>query len=150
MQLHTIVKSTTKPKRRLGQGHGSGRVKTAGRGTKGQKARGHVPLRFEGGALPLIKRLPFLRGKQKNKSFKLKPVTLNVSDLNNLPVNSVVDVAALVKHNLVLEKETKAGVKILGDGELTKALTVKVLVTKGALEKINKAGGRVENGISSE
>jgi large subunit ribosomal protein L15 len=70
MNLNNLAKITTKPKRRLGQGHGSGRVKTSGRGTKGQNARSNRSLSFEGGALPLIKRLPFRRGKGKNKVFK--------------------------------------------------------------------------------
>jgi large subunit ribosomal protein L15 len=58
MNINSLVKTTKKSKKRLGQGHGSGRVKTSGRGTKGQNARNKVPLYFEGGALPLIKRLP--------------------------------------------------------------------------------------------
>ena len=150
MELHNLIKSTTKAKRRLGQGHGSGRVKTAGRGTKGQKARGHIPLRFEGGALPLIKRLPFLRGKQKNKSFKLRPAVINLSELRNLPSNTVVDVAVLIKHNIVDLRETKAGVKILGDGDITVPLVVQVMVSKSAQEKIEKAGGRIESGSVSK
>lgn len=150
MELHNLTKSTTKSKRRLGQGHGSGRVKTSGRGTKGQKARGDIPLRFEGGALPLIKRLPFLRGKQKNKSFKLRPAVINLTDLQKLPANTTVDVAFLVKHNLVDMRETKAGVKILGDGEITVPLVIQVMVSQSAQEKIEKAGGRIENGSVSK
>ena len=69
MKLENLTKVTDRKKKRLGQGHGSGRGKTGGRGTKGQKARGKVSLTFEGGALPLIKRLPFHRGKGKNKVF---------------------------------------------------------------------------------
>lgn len=144
MQLHTLTKSTEKAKRRLGQGHGSGRVKTAGRGTKGQKARGDIPLRFEGGALPLIKRLPFLRGKQKNKSFRPQPAIVNISDLNKLPSKTVVDAASLVKFNLLSESEVKNGIKILGEGDLQTALTVKLPVSKSAKAKIEKAGGSVE------
>jgi len=70
MKLSTLSKTIKRTKRRLGQGHGSGRGKTAGRGTKGQNAKGDRSLSFEGGALTIIKRLPFLRGKGKNKSFK--------------------------------------------------------------------------------
>jgi large subunit ribosomal protein L15 len=145
MQLHALSKTTEKAKRRLGQGHGSGRVKTGGRGTKGQKARNHVPLRFEGGALPLIKRLPFLRGKQKNKSFRAKAVVLNVSDLNAFPAKSVIGVETLVKQNLLDAQEAKKGVKILGEGALTVALTVRVAVSATARKKIEQAGGTVEN-----
>lgn len=142
MNLTQLEKSTTKKKRRVGQGHGSGRGKTAGRGMKGQKARGNIPLDFEGGALPLTKRLPFLRGKGRNKSFHPKPFAINVSALNAFSKDSVVDLESLVKHQLVTLDSTKgAGVKILGDGELHVALTVKVPVSKGAAEKIKQAGG---------
>lgn len=140
-----LIKITTKKKRRLGQGHGSGRVKTSGRGTKGQKARGKIPLSFEGGALRLIKRLPFRRGKGRNKSFKRQPIIVNVKTLNLLAKATVVDLETLIKHNILDAKEAKEfGVKILGDGELTVALTVKVPVSKGAAQKIEHAGGRVE------
>ncbi len=144
MNLGNLEKITTKKKRRVGLGHGSGRGKTAGRGTKGQKARGDVPLDFEGGALPLIKRLPFLRGKGKNKSINKDPYVINVGLLNSLPKNSTVDIESLAKLKLVnLEDATKNGVKILGDGELTVALTVKLPASKSATEKIQKAGGSV-------
>lgn len=144
MNLSSLTKVTTRKKRRLGQGHGSGRVKTAGRGTKGQKARGKIPLAFEGGAISLIKRLPFRRGKGKNKVFQKKPIILNVKALNLLPKGSTVDIQALVKHGLIEEQEAKTyGVKILGDGELRIPLTVKLPVSKGAEEKIKKAKGTV-------
>jgi large subunit ribosomal protein L15 len=145
MNLDNLEKITTKKKRRLGLGHGSGRGKTSGRGTKGQKARGNVPLDFEGGALPLIKRLPFLRGKGKHKVFKKRPVVLNVGLLNSLPKNSVVDLQALSKLKFVdTVSSLKNGVKILGDGELQVALTVKVPVSEKARTKIEKAGGKIE------
>jgi large subunit ribosomal protein L15 len=144
MNISSLIKITEKSKKRLGQGHGSGRVKTAGRGTKGQKARGKIPLRFEGGALPLVKRMPFRRGNERNKSFKTKPVIINVDALNTLPKNTVVDVATLVKHNIIKTDEaTKNGVKVLGNGDLTVALTVKLAASKGAVAKIEKAGGSV-------
>ena len=145
MNLTNLVKSTTKKKRRVGLGHGSGRGKTAGRGMKGQKARSSVPLDFEGGALPLIKRLPFLRGKDRNKSLKGNFLVVNVGDLNTLPKNSVIDVDFLVKQGMVKAVLAKKnGVKVLGQGELSVALTVKLPVSKTAMEKINKAGGRIE------
>lgn len=143
--LNNLKKIKSKTKRRLGQGHGSGRSKTAGRGTKGQKARNKVPLYFEGGALPLIKRLPFHRGKGKNKVFKKKPIGINVKVLNLLKKDSVVDVKALIDKKIVNKEEALIyGVKILGDGELTVSLVVKLPVTKGAEKKIVKAGGKVE------
>ncbi|MBI1919161.1 50S ribosomal protein L15 [Candidatus Microgenomates bacterium] len=145
MKLSELPKITTRKKRRVGRGHGSGRVKTAGRGTKGQKARGKIPLAFEGGALPLVKRLPFRRGRGRNKSFKKKPIIINVKALNLLPANSIVDVACLIKHRIIEEEEGKEfGVKILGDGQLQVLLTVKLPVSKGARKKIEKAGGKVE------
>lgn len=144
MQLHSLQQTVSKKKRRAGQGHGSGRVKTGGRGTKGQKARNKVSLSFEGGALPLIKRLPFHRGKGRNKSFSKKPVILNVKALNLLPKNTEVTIESLAKHKLVDVKEAKEfGVKILGSGELSIPLTVHVTVSKGAKTKIEKAGGKL-------
>jgi len=145
MNLLQLDKIKAKSKRRLGQGHGSGRVKTAGRGTKGQKARNKVAIYFEGGALPLTKRLPFLRGKGRNRSLQVKRYILNVSALNVFPKGTVVTLETLAKQGMIeLESIKKSGVKILGDGELQTALTVKLPVSKGAEEKIKKAGGTVE------
>ncbi len=144
MNLSDLQKIKAKSKKRVGLGHGSGRGKTSGRGTKGLKARGDVPLDFEGGALPLIKRLPLLRGKGRNKSLQNKPFVINVSALNLLPKDAIVDIETLAKHKFVRLEEAKvAGVKILGDGDLKVALTVKVPTSKGAAEKITKAGGSV-------
>ena len=146
MKIENLVKITKKQKKRLGQGHGSGRVKTSGRGTKGQNAKGKRALSFEGGALPLIKRLPFRRGKGKNKLFKKKPIIVNIKALNLLKKDSVVDLKTLISHNIVDEEEAKIyGVKILGDGQLKVALTIKLPISKGASEKVKKAGGKIEN-----
>lgn len=140
-----LQKTTTKKLRRLGQGHGTGRGKTSGRGTKGQKARRNISLFFEGGALPLIKRLPFRRGKGRNISLKNKPVVINVKALSLLPAKSVVDIETLIKHNIVEASDArKFGVKILGDGEVAHPLTVKLPISNSAREKIVKAGGTVE------
>jgi len=145
MQLNSLVKVTSKPKRRLGQGHGSGRVKTSGRGTKGQNARSSRALNFEGGALSLTKRLPFRRGKGRNKLFKNKPIIINIKFLNVFKTGSVVDLKTLISSHLVDEKDALLyGVKILGDGELKNALTIKLPVSKKAAKKIEKAGGKVE------
>ncbi|MCL5970647.1 MAG: 50S ribosomal protein L15 [Patescibacteria group bacterium] len=145
MDLHNLKKTTTKKKRRLGQGHGSGRVKTSGRGTKGQKARGKIPIYFEGGNVSLIKRLPFLRGRGRNKPFKKRPITINVKVLNLLPKDSIVNVETLVKNHIVNKDEAQTyGVKILGDGNLNIPLTVKLPASKGARLKIEKAGGKLE------
>lgn len=145
VNAHTLPKQTTKKLRRLGQGHGTGRGKTSGRGTKGQNARSNRALSFEGGALPLIKRLPFRRGKGRNNSLKKKMVTINLDALNVLSAKSVVDIDTLIKHNIVVSSEAKKfGVKILGDGELSVMLTVKLPVSKSAKEKIEKIGGSVQ------
>src|SRR5689334_16960033 len=114
MNLSNLQKITTKGKKRVGLGHGSGRGKTSGRGTKGLKARGDVPLDFEGGALPLIKRLPFLRGKGRNKAIQGKPAVLNVSVLNVFGKGETVTIETLVKNKLVsVDAAKENGVKIL-------------------------------------
>lgn len=145
MRLEDIEKTTTKKKKRVGQGSGSGRGKTAGRGTKGQKARGKIPLSFEGGALPLIKRLPFRRGKGRNKVFKKKPVIINVKVLNLFKKGDVVNTKTLVEKRIVDENDAKTyGIKILGDGELNVSLVVQLPVSHGAEQKIKKAGGKLD------
>lgn len=124
-------------KRRVGRGHGSGRVKTSGRGTKGQKARGSISMGFEGGQSPLIKRLPYLRGKGRNASQKKLVVAIDISKLNGLPPHSVVDLSTLIKHHIV-DKDTKH-VKIIGNSKLSVSLTVTVPTSKGAKKSIEKA-----------
>ncbi len=144
MDLSTLPKIVKRSAKRLGQGHGSGKVKTSGRGTKGQKARGKIPLLFAGSSLQAswLKRLPLLRGKGKNKSLnKNKPVIINVKLLNALKPKAEVTLDTLKKAGLVGYDENK--VKILGDGELTVALTVKLPCSAGAKAKIEKAGGTV-------
>ena len=145
MNISDLGKVTTKSKKRVGQGHGSGRGKTSGRGTKGQKARNKVAIYFEGGALPLTKRLPFLRGKGRNRSLKPTPVVVNVQALTVFAKGTVVDMETLAKQGLLeLEEAKQNGVKILGDGDLGVALTVKLPTSKSAAEKITKAGGTVD------
>lgn len=147
MDLNKLPKTTTKKKRRLGLGLGSGRGKTAGRGTKGQKARGKIPSRFEGGALPLIKRLPMLRGRARNKAFKKKPIVVNVKYLNFLAKGETVNLDSLIAHKIVSEVDARGyGVKILGEGEVAVALKVTLPCSKGAKRKIEKAGGTVVYG----
>jgi large subunit ribosomal protein L15 len=144
MALHSLIKIKTNSKKRLGQGHGSGKVKTSGRGTKGQHARNKVPSYFEGGALPLTKRIPYLRGKGRNKSFITKPLVINVGDLNDLPKNQTVDLESLIKFGLLkADAAKKFGVKILGDGTLKQSLKIAVPVSKSAAIKIEKAGGQI-------
>lgn len=144
MQLNSLPGITDRKLKRVGRGHGSGRGKTSGRGTKGQKARRKIALSFEGGALPLIKRLPFLRGRGKNKAFKPRPVGVNVEKLNLLPSKSVVDLESLLKYGIVGKEAKKTGVKIIGNGQLSVALTVKLPLSSGARQKIEKAHGTVD------
>lgn len=143
MQLHSLPETVTKSKKRLGQGHGSGRVKTSGRGTKGQNARSKRPIQFEGGALPLTKRLPFLRGKDRNKPISPKFIIVNLDDINKLPAKTIVTLEVLVKHGLISKDAVTKGVKVLGGGSVDKEYTVKIPLSKSASDKIIKAGGSV-------
>lgn len=143
MELSKLPKITTKNSRRLGQGHGSGRGKTAGRGTKGQNARGKVGLFFEGGALPLTKRLPFLRGRGRNKITKRHPIAVSLAKLEGLPSKSVVDLDLLVKLGVIDEGDRINGVKIIGNSEIKSSLSVKLPTSNAAKIKIESAGGTV-------
>ena len=126
---------------RRGRGHGSGNGKTAGKGHKGQKARSGAPRPgFEGGQLPLYRRLP-KRGFTNINSKDI--VTISVSCLNVFDDGAEVTVAALMEKGII--KNPKDGVKILGNGELTKKLDVKVnACSASAAEKIQAAGGKAE------
>ncbi|MCH5202337.1 MAG: 50S ribosomal protein L15 [Oscillospiraceae bacterium] len=145
MKLHELspVDGSKKSVKRIGRGHGSGWGKTAGKGHKGQKARSGGSIRpgFEGGQMPLQRRVP-KRGF--NNIFRKNIVALNISQLEaKFDNNAVVDTAALREAGLV--KNSFDGVKILGKGELTKSLTVKVnAFSKSAKEAIEKAGGKAE------
>ena len=125
---------------RRGRGHGSGNGKTAGKGHKGQKARSGAPRPgFEGGQMPLYRRIP-KRGFTCRNSKEI--VSVNVSALERFENDTVVTVDTLIEAGLV--KNPRDGVKILGNGELTKKLTVKVTaVSEGAKAKIEAAGGTV-------
>ncbi|MDO8503632.1 MAG: 50S ribosomal protein L15 [bacterium] len=136
-----------KSKKRVGRGLGSGKGgHTSGRGQKGQKTRGKIGPLFEGTKIKksLIKRLPLQRGKGKHSPGKGK-IVVNVKYLELLPGGSVVDVLSLTKAGIVGASAKGLGIKILGEGKLTRALTVRLPVSKGAAEKIKKAGGAVEN-----
>jgi large subunit ribosomal protein L15 len=126
---------------RRGRGHGSGNGKTAGKGHKGQKARSGAPRPgFEGGQMPLFRRLP-KRGFKNINSKKI--VAINVSSLERFENGSVVDVQALKDNGII--KHEYDGVKILGNGEFTKKLTVKVnAFSASAKEKIEALGGTAE------
>ncbi len=133
---------SNKDSKRKGRGHGSGNGKTAGRGHKGQNARsgGGVRIGFEGGQMPIYRRLP-KRGF--NNIFALKYAEINVSDLNKFEDGAVVDAAALKEAGII--KKTLDGIKVLGNGNIEKKVTVKAAkFTEAAKEKIVAAGGKYE------
>lgn len=126
---------------RRGRGHGSGNGKTAGKGHKGQKARSGAPRTgFEGGQMPLYRRIPKRGFKNRNSK---EIISINVNMLERFDDGAVVDAEALLNAGVI--KKTGDGVKILGNGELTKKLTVKVdAYSASAKEKIEAVGGTVE------
>lgn len=143
--LSNLPSLVAKNKKRLGRGHGSGRSKTSGRGTKGQKARGTIKPGFEGGQLSLIKRLPLFRGKGRNKRKNKKPIVINLKVLNILPANTTVNKETLIKfHILKKEVAENFSIKILGDGDLQHALNIELPISKSAASKVKKAGGTIK------
>ena len=143
MRLHELAKIKANGKKRLGRGVGSGRGKTAGRGTKGQKARGKIPLKFSGD-VAFYKKLPRRRG-MGNPKLGLKPKLVTLSELEVFKKGSVVDLEALLGTKVINEEDVKRGVKILGMGEISHAITVKLPASASARQKIEKSGGKVEN-----
>ena len=131
---------STKSKIRKGRGEAGKRGKTAGRGTKGTGARKTVPAYFEGGQIPLYRRIPKLKG-QKNTP-KMSYVVVNVSDLQDKNLKGDIDPEILQKNGLTRKK---GFVKILGNGEITNSVNVKAhAVSESAKKKIEDAGGTVE------
>jgi len=144
MRLNELkpAEGSTKRRNRVGRGPGSGNGKTSGRGHKGQKSRsGSKSTRgFEGGQMPLQRRVPKVGF---TNIFKKRYALLKVSDLNRFKAGDVIDEALLLESGLI--KKTLDGVKILGDGEIDRSLTLKVQkVSKSATVKIEAAGGKVE------
>ncbi len=144
MQLHTL-KRHTKRKTKQQVGRGSKRGKTSGRGQKGQTSRAGRKLRPE--IREIIKKIPKLRGRGKNinKSFEVKPVVLNLSAFAEVTSGTILTPQKLVDLKLVkLSKGKVPKVKILANGEITNSLTFKKFtISKSAVEKIEKAGGKV-------
>ena len=144
MKLHELApaQGATKDPKRIGRGHGSGNGKTAGKGHKGQKARAGHGMRpgFEGGQMPLQRRVP-KRGF--NNIFAKEFAIINVSALEVFDDGAVVDTAALVEKGII--KKADRPVKVLGNGKLTKKLTVNLdAFSASAAEKINSVGGKAE------
>lgn len=143
MNLQNIptIKGATHPTKRLGRGEGSGHGKTSGKGHKGQKARsgGGIRIGFEGGQMPLYRKLP--RRGFNNKNFKTTYQLVNVGDLEKIE-GDLVNRESLIKAGLI--RDNKQGVKLLGNGEISKAFTVEVdKVSGSARTKIDAAGGKV-------
>jgi large subunit ribosomal protein L15 len=146
INLNRLPKTTIHPKKRLGHGYGSGKGgHTSSRGQKGQKSRTKLPLWFEGGQLPQIRRFPFIRGKSRFDSLKYKPIEINLSALDQkFKAGAEVTAKTLVSEGLVKTGELKIRpIKILGRGSLTHALEVKLPASKLAKAKIEAAGGKV-------
>ena len=145
MKLHELSPATgsTKERKRIGRGAGSGQGKTAGKGHKGQKARAGRGMRpgFEGGQMPLQRRVP-KRGF--NNIFRTEMAIVNVAALEaNYEAGAVVTIDSLIEKGLV--KKVLDGVKVLGYGEITKALTVQAnAISESAKQKIEAAGGKIE------
>ena len=144
MELHQLspVAGSTQVGKRKGRGHGSGNGKTGGRGHKGQKARsgGKVRAGFEGGQMPLVRRVP----KRGFNNVFAKPLTaINLAVLNRFEDGAVVDAAALIEMGVI--SECPNGLKVLSNGTLTKKITVKAAAfSESAKEKIEQAGGKAE------
>ena len=145
MKLHDLhpAPGSRKPSRRVGRGHGSGRGKTAGRGTKGQKSRagGNLPAWFEGGQTPLHVRTPKLHG-FKNR-FRVEYAPLNLAKIAEVGKGTLVTPDVLAHDGLI--SDTKAPVKILGVGEAPKGVTIHAhAFSKSALDKLAAAGSTVQ------
>jgi large subunit ribosomal protein L15 len=144
MRLHELrpAEGTRKSKKRVGRGTGSGLGTTAGRGMNGQNSRsgGGVRPGFEGGQLPLFRRIPKRGFKNRNRTIW---TTINVDDLMVFEANTVITPELLIESGMV--KKFNDGIKVLGDGELNVALIVKAnKFTQSAIEKIEAAGGKAE------
>ena len=143
MQLHDLqpAPGSRKPRKRVGRGTGSGKGKTAGRGTKGQNARGSVRVGFEGGQLPLYLRMSYKRGF--TNIFRTEYEVINVGRLNELDVTGTVTPELLYERRLTRGLEFP--VKVLGDGDIDRPLVVRAhKFSRSAREKIEAAGGRAE------
>ena len=145
MKLHELTPAadSNRPVKRVGRGHGSGNGKTAGKGHKGQNARsgGGVRIGFEGGQMPLARRIP-KRGFHNH--FATRYATVNVGDLNKFVEGTVVNEELLKAAGLITKVEN-GGIKVLGEGDLNVKLTVQAAkFSASAAEKIEKAGGKAE------
>lgn len=148
MKLHSLPKTSLRPKKRRGRGYGSGKGgHTSGRGAKGAKARGKIPLAFTGTKLrkSFLKKLPLQRGKGRFKPLTTGPIIVPLRYLNIFNKGERVDPASLVKKGLVDARQAaRYGIKILGDGELSVNLIIATPVSRAAAARIENAGGKIE------
>jgi large subunit ribosomal protein L15 len=147
VKLHDLkpAEGSVKRRKRVGRGIAAGQGKTAGRGTKGQNARsgGGVPPYFEGGQLPLVRKLPFARGVGFRDPWRVKFTPVNVERLADLPEGTEVTPELLAERGII--KHAHEWIVILGRGEVTQALIVKAhRFSASAREKIEAAGGEIE------
>lgn len=145
MKLHDLkpAPGSTRDRKRVGRGHGSGNVKTAGRGTKGQKSRsgGRTRPGFEGGQNPIYQRMPYKRGFK--NFFKKEFEVINLGQIEAFELESPVTPESLYERGLI--RSTRIPVKVLGDGEITSAVEVHAhKFSASAREKIEAAGGKAE------
>ena len=145
MKLAKRPKLKKTSQKRLGRGYGSGKGgHTSGRGQKGQKSRGKMPLLFEGtkSRKSLIRRTPFLRGKLRNKANMNKPLIVNLNNLDVFSSGETVSVASLLKNKLLDANDAlKYGVKLLGGGNISKKLKIEIPCSSSAAKKIKVRQG---------
>lgn len=144
--LSNLQANGEKKKRRLGRGTGSGAGAKSGRGTtRHQAARQSIPLHFEGGQGKMVKRFPLLRGKGRNKPTALKPALIQLSQLENLKTEKVIDSALLVELKIISKKDAGRGIKVVADvKEIASRITVALPISKTSRLIIEKAGGKVQ------
>jgi len=147
MSKEKLQKIKINKAKRVGRGPGSGKGKTAGKGTKGQRARHRLSIthpHYEGGQRSIFKRLPYRRGKG-NAKISIKPIVINLEIFNSLPKKQLIDLESLIKFSIVKKEDAqKYGVKVLGDGKLTNPVIIKVPISKKAAKKVTDVGGKVE------
>jgi large subunit ribosomal protein L15 len=149
MFLAKLKKVNARSGKILGRGYGSGKGgHTVGRGQKGQKTRGSIPVWFEGGQLPLIRRTPFVRGKRRFQSLKGDAAIITLNALNKFKANETVDEKAVIETLKLSPKWlAKSGIKVVATGKLEKALKVNLPVSAAAARAIEAAGGSIVSAV---
>jgi large subunit ribosomal protein L15 len=146
MKLNSLLKVNKRSGKIIGRGIGSGKGKQAGRGTKGQKARGKIPVGFIGGTLPLYKKLPYNRG-QRNMKSRSNALAVPLTKLKVFKTGSEIDIQALIDNKIVSAVDAKKrGVKIVGTGDVPTKLTIKVPISVNAGKIIEASDGKVVRG----